>query len=368
MAGQSARKRSEDTARRPTHPAPGRSMAPWRAAALPGRLISPAAVVSLATVASLASVLFLAAVLLGGGPAAAAGPMRIGTSGTGLLVWIAKGMGGFEEAGADVEVEKISSGVEGLDRVLAGELDLAASSEFAFISHAMRAPGLCIYATLSASRTVRLLARADRVGPAPADLAGKRIGVTLGSVARFFLWQYMTLSEVAEDRLVLVDMSPGEMPQAMQTGAIDAAIVWEPFVTRIRDAMRGELVEYPDQSLQHYYFVLHGRCDLAERRGQELRAVLTALVEAGHMAGREPERAKALAQPVLKLDGSKLDEVWPLHSLGVTLPQDLLMLMEMEARWLREEGLSSADAPDILQLVSPAALAETAPDAVQMVW
>lgn len=313
-----------------------------------------------------ALLLGLALPMTAAAPAAAAEPMRVGTSGSGLLIWIAQGMDGFRAAG--VKVEKISSGVEGLRRVSDGDLDLAASSEFAFISHAMDEPGLCIYATLSASRTVRLLARADRVGSNPADLAGKRIGVTLGSVARFFLWQYLALSEVDEASVVLVDMIPGKMTAALQAGEIDAAIVWEPFVTRIRGAMQRQLVEYPDQSLQHYYFVLYGRCDLAERRGAELRAVLAALVAADRLAREDPARAKALVRPVLELDDGKLDEVWPLHSLGVTMPQDLLMLMEMESHWLRAEGLSLAEPPDVLRVVKPAALAETAPGAVQMVW
>ena len=143
--------------------------------------------------------LALGLALLAAPAARAETPFRIGTSATGLLVWIAQAMGAFEDAGVEVAVERLSSGVEGLDRTESGALDLAASSEFAFTTRIAQGADLCIYGTLSASRTVELLARADRVGPSPADLAGKRIGITQGSVARFFLWQYLALEQVPDE-------------------------------------------------------------------------------------------------------------------------------------------------------------------------
>ncbi|MFC3231252.1 ABC transporter substrate-binding protein [Marinibaculum pumilum] len=301
-------------------------------------------------------------------PARAEEPFRIGTSGTGLLVWIAQAMGAFDDAGVEVEIERLTSGVEGLDRTENGTLDLAASSEFAFTTRVAGGADLCIYGTLSASRTVQLLAHAGRVGPAPADLAGKRIGVTQGSVARFFLWQYLALEQVPEEDVVLVDLIPKDMVRAMRDGEIDAAIVWEPHATQIRELLRDRLVDYRDQSMQHYYFVLQGPCDLERRRPEALRAVLAALIEADALARRDPERAKRYIMPVLRLGPAEVDRVWPKHSLGVVLPQDLLLLMEMEARWLQSAGLAGDGAINALQRVRPQPLADVAPAAVQMVW
>jgi len=215
---------------------------------------------------------------------------------------------------------------------------------------------------------VELLARADRVGPSPADLAGKRIGVTQGSVARFFLWQYLALEQVPEEDVILVDLNPREMVRAMRDGEIDAAIVWEPHATQIRELLQGRLVDYKDQSLQHYYFVLQGRCGLEQRRPDALRAVLSALIEADALARRDPDRAKRYMMPVLKLGPAEIDRIWPKHSLGVVLPQDLLLLMEMEARWLQSAGLAGEGALNALHRVRPRALADVAPAAVQMVW
>jgi len=50
------------------------------------------------------------------------------------------------------------------------------------------------------------------------------------------------------------------------------------------------------------------------------------------------------------------------------LPQDLLLLMEMEARWLQSAGLAGEGALNALHRVRPRALADVAPAAVQMVW
>lgn len=299
---------------------------------------------------------------------ATAEAFRIGSSPTGILIWIADRMGAFADAGVDVELERITSGVEGAERAAAGGLELTASSEFAFTSKVAAGADLCIYAALSASRTVRLLARADRVGPEAGDLTGKRIGVTYGSAAAFFLSQYLALEGVPESEVQLVDLVPRDMVGAMTEGTIDAVIVWEPYVTQIREQMPDRLVEYADQALQHYYFVLNGRCSLMEERPEELRAVLQALRAADRLAQDDPDRAKALLAPVLGVDGTEMERIWALHSLAVSLPQDLLSLIELESRWLVATGRVYSGIDNALQVVRPGPLEAVAPSAVQIVW
>ena len=292
---------------------------------------------------------------------------RIGASPTGILVWMAQDFGLFADSGATVAVSRVSSGVEALNRVQAGQLELGTSSEFAYVSRAMQDENLCIYATISASRTVALLARADRVAPGAAGLHGARIGVTLGSVARFMLWQYLALTGIPESSVTLVDLNPDELVGAMRDGSVDAGIVWEPYVSLIRHAAPVALIEYPDQIEQHYYFTLQGRCDLGERRPRDLKAVLSALVRAERQVRQGEASARAAFAARFGIDRGEVDRMWPQHSLSVRLPQDLLSLMEMQSQWQIAERLTDGPAPDFLRRIKFQPLAEVAPSAVQII-
>ena len=297
----------------------------------------------------------------------AAEPFRIGASPTGILPWMAEDLGHFEDNSVKVELRQVSSGVEALDLVQSGEIDLGASSEFAFVSRAIHDPSLCIYATISASRTVRLLSRADRVGDQAADLRGKRIGVTFGAASRFFLWQFLTLAGIDETDVTLVDLKPGEITDSMREGSIDAGIVWEPHVTNIRKAVTVGLVEYPDQSEQHYYFTLQGKCDLDERKPEQLRQVLSALVAAERSAFEQAREAhKAFARRFDVSEGEAAN-IWDLHTLSVTLPQDLLFLMESQVKWRSATGLDAGASLDSLGRIKTDPLADVAPSAVQII-
>lgn len=308
--------------------------------------------------------------LFGGGAVAQAQadePFRLGASATGILVWVANDLGLFEQNNVDVDVRRMTSGVEALTLVQEGTLDLGASSEFAFISRAIHDPGLCIYATISASRTIRLLSRADRVGEGAEALRGKRIGVTFGAAARFFLWQYLALAGISEDEVILVDLKPDAVTEAMVAGTVDAGIVWEPHVTNIRKSIDTGLIEYPDQSDQHYYFTLQGRCDLADRKPDQLRRVLSALVEAERVSLEDAAAAQAAFADRFGLNAGEASAIWQLHTLNVNLPQDLLYLMELQTKWRASTGIDEGAWLNALERIRTDPLAEIAPNAVQII-
>lgn len=324
--------------------------------------------ISLTATGPLAACLLVFGLVIGAPAAAnAEAPIRIGASSTAILVWLAQDRGLFAEEGATVEVSQVPSGVQALIEVQAGTLDLGTSSEFAFISRAIDDPNLCIFATISASRTVTLLARADRISGEAEELSGKRIGVTLGSAARFMLWQFLALSGIDESTVTLVDLVPDDMVAAMRDGTVDASIVWEPYVTKIRNAVNVELVEFEEQTDQHYYFTLQGRCDLAERRPSDLKAVLAALVQAERQVRDDEAAVKATYGKRFGIRPTEVDRMWPLHSLSVRLPQDLVSLMETEGRWRVHEGLTEKTLPNVFDRIRLEPLESVDPSAIQII-
>lgn len=308
----------------------------------------------------------IAAIFLSGASPVSAEPVRIGTSKTGMLIWLADANGYLD--GLDIVLEEVGSGVVAANRVAEGSLTFGTSSEFAFISKTLTAPTLCIYATISASRTTRLIARGDRIGPAPEDLAGRRIAVTPNGIGQYFLSQYLALSGLDIETVTLVNARPDEIVRLISEGEVDAAMTWEPHVSHIRKALGDLAVDYPDQADQYYYFVLHGRCDLSEDAAATLPAFLNALHRAELFAQDNPDEAKRILANRLSIDFTALEEIWPQHSFAVVLPQDLINAIEAEADWRIENGLAEGPTPNVLDFVRPGPLNSVAPQAVRMVY
>jgi taurine transport system substrate-binding protein len=69
----------------------------------------------------------------------------------------------------------------------------------------------------------------------PADLKGKRIAVPIGSTAHYSLMGALKMNGMTERDVTLLGMSPAEIAAAWAQNAIDAAFVWVPVQTRLRE-------------------------------------------------------------------------------------------------------------------------------------
>ena len=292
--------------------------------------------------------ILLIAIHPGGGRADSG--FTVGTSRTALLIWLAEANGYLDDAG--IHVEEITSGVEGARRVVSGSLTAGTSSEFAVVSRIMEDPVLCIYASLSASRTTRLISRSDRVGPNATDLEGHRVAVTPNGVGQYFLSQYFLLNGVDEQAVEIVPAGPYETVALVTEGVADAAMTWEPHVSRIREALGDLTQEYPDQSDQYYHFVIHGRCDQTEEETAAMIALLDGVRRADIFAQNNPDAAQQILSERLSIPAEDMARLWPQHSLRVSLPQDLVIAMEAEADWRISVGASEGPVPNMLNHIA----------------
>lgn len=302
------------------------------------------------------------------------GPVRaevaVGSSKTGLLIWLADAMGALREEAPNVTVSEIGSGVVAVNRVSDRTLSFGTSSEFAFTSKILTDPSLCIYATLSSSRSTRLISRSDSVGPDASDLVGKSIAVTENSIGQYFLSQFLLLSGIEEGAVTLVNGKPQEIVDLVLDGRVDAGMTWEPHVTNILTGLGGlgGLAQtYPNQEDQYFYFVLHGRCTLNDVQTGALNGLLRALLQAEIFAHEEPAEAQQMLAERLDMSIEKVRMIWPQHSLRVILPQDLLTTIESEAAWRIAKGISPGPIPNSLDFVDTAPLRAISPEAVRVI-
>ncbi|MDH3659269.1 MAG: ABC transporter substrate-binding protein, partial [Alphaproteobacteria bacterium] len=166
--------------------------------------------------------LFLGCLLMSHASMALADPIKIGATRTAILFWLAEELGYFDEAGVQIDARLYDSGTQTALDIKKGQIDLATSSEFAFVSNAFERGDLRVLASLSASQTTDFVARGDRGISELTDLAGKRIALTKRGIGQYFLGRQLILNGLELSDVDVVDLPPTAIVDAIAQGKVDA--------------------------------------------------------------------------------------------------------------------------------------------------
>ncbi|MDR3280124.1 MAG: NrtA/SsuA/CpmA family ABC transporter substrate-binding protein [Synergistaceae bacterium] len=244
----------------------------------------------------------------------------------------------FKEAGLDVEVVSFPSGREGFEALIGGQVDIALMAEFPVAIGAVREQPFALLAELSQYSGHKIIASA-KSGDFKniADLAGKKIGVTIGTNVAYLLESELASAGIAAE---IVNVAPPDMAPALVRGDIDAASPFPNVYAAARNALGGEYREIP---VKNYIsrFVLAVSNAFAERDRETVNKFVAALVKAD--ATVRSDRAEALETVFENYGGvitrEQLAEQWEDTSFDVQLTDSLLDLVEKEGTWIAEGTL-----------------------------
>lgn len=150
--------------------------------------------------------------------------------------FVAKAKGFFDDADLDIKTTQFSGPGDTLPPLLAGHIDIGLTTLYNLALTAGHGES-----SLNAVYLLDTSNGADAIvaGPAVtsvADLAGKRIAVTTGEVNHLLLTAALQSAGLEESEVKLVNMNADDAGAALLAGRVDAAVTWEPWVTRARAA------------------------------------------------------------------------------------------------------------------------------------
>lgn len=282
------------------------------------------------------------------------------------LVHVAAAEGYFAAEGLDVTLLRFPFGKPALDALLEGKADLATCADTPFVLAVLQGRRLAWLATIETStENTVLVARSDAGIPRASEIAGKRVGFARGTNGEFFLNSLMVRHRIARDAVVLVDLRPDEMSDALAGGVVDAVAIWSPISGRIVRRMGDGVRTFSAEDLYFESFGLVGTPDLANGNPVRAQKVLRALLRAESFVRRDRERARAIVAREAGLDREEVDASWKLFTFQLRLDQSLLPLMEEEARWAIRSGLAPPqETPNFLRSLAVQPLLTVSPDAV----
>lgn len=298
---------------------------------------------------------------------AVAKPLRVGVSSDvkSSLVFMADSQGFFKNKGLDVVMKEFEAGTMAVDDLMVDKLDIAIASEIVFVLRSFSRPDLRMAATICMASDVDLVFRMDRGIMKPQDLQGKSVAVTHGSGGEFFLHTYFLSNRIPVESVHVVDRKPSEMVKAVADGIVDAALCWPPYTTEMAKQLgtNGDL--WPAQSGQNYYFALISKEGFLKQHTKAMEQFLAALSDAEAFMAKYPERARTVLRQKL---AEAFLPTWSLYRFRLQLTQDLLVLMEREAKWaIRNDLVEKKEIPNYLDFFYFDALDKVKPEAVSIV-
>ncbi|BAY62917.1 hypothetical protein NIES22_29930 [Calothrix brevissima NIES-22] len=175
-------------------------------------------------------------------------PLRIGiTSWVGFdIVRYAQPAGIFKQRGLTVELVQFDNQQDSSRAVIRGGLDAA----FVSFWDAMQVdPGNDKPVVLM---TTNISAGADGIVAKPAiksvaDLRGKQVGAKLGTVNHLILLEALKAHKIKPAEVKILDYSNEVAAEKIKTGAIDAAVLWEPMLGETAKKIKGNIIHTTKQ-------------------------------------------------------------------------------------------------------------------------
>jgi NitT/TauT family transport system substrate-binding protein len=179
-------------------------------------------------------------VLLGAGPLSARAELKVGVSDwPGWVAWyVAQAQGYFKKYGADVKLVWFANYSDSIAALSTGQLD--ANSQTWSDTLGPLAKGLPLKVVLVNDNSAGN--DAVMVGPdihSFGELKGHTIALEQFSVSHFVLYTALARNGLTPRDVRVVNLSAGDAAAAFMSGRVDAAVVWNPWISQIEKSGRG---------------------------------------------------------------------------------------------------------------------------------
>ena len=251
---------------------------------------------------------------------------------------IAAEKGFFEENGVDVELQVIESVSERRTALAADQIQgFASTVDTHIMTAAAGVPVVQVLALDTSFGGDGVVAKEEY--NSIKDLAGKKVAMHTGGGASYFWMQYLLDREGMKlSDLEIVDMSAGDAGAAFVAGRVEAAVTWQPWLTKAEETDFGKVLVSSDETPGVIVDSLGLRQDFVEQNPEAVQAIVDAWFDALQFAKDNPEEANEIMAAAM---GQTKEE------FEATLPD-----VKFYDKALNQEYFGSAENPGFLWEVS----------------
>ncbi|MFS2162274.1 aliphatic sulfonate ABC transporter substrate-binding protein [Variovorax sp. Varisp62] len=279
---------------------------------------------------------------------AAARPVivRLGYQKSSTLIAVLKAQGALEKQleplNAALSWHEFTSGLPLLEALNLDNLDISAdvADTVPVFAQAAGADLTFIAQEAPSPAAQAIVVREDSPLKIVADLKGKKVGFAKAAGAHYLLIAALDKAGLSFKDIEPAYLTPADGRAAFEKGAIDAWVVWDPFLaaaqrqSKVRVLADGTGIA----SYQRYYLA---RTRFAKARPDVLRVVYAELEKTGRWVKQNPKEAAALLSPVWGLDAATIEQANARRSYAVrpVAPEGLVEQQRIADAFLAEKLL-----------------------------
>lgn len=208
----------------------------------------------------------------------------------------------FKKQGIAVRWVEFPAGPQMLEGLNVGSIDLAATGD-APPAFAQAAKADLVYLGHSPAnpKTEAIVVPENSAIKTVADLKGKRVGLNKGSDVNYLLVKALEEAGLTYKDITPVYLPPADARAAFQRGAIDAWVIWDPYLAEVETNARARQIRNAEGLVPHYTFYLASR-KFAEAAPDAAKQVLDELGKLSDWANAHQQDAAGILSASTGLD------------------------------------------------------------------
>jgi len=284
-------------------------------------------------------------------------------------IFVAENKGYFKEEGIDLEIKKFGSGKASFLAMLKGEgVDISAVADTPIVLRSFNREDFYLLAGICASWDDKIIARKDKGINSIADLRGKKIGVTKGTSAHFFLDDLLIYNGIPASEIEFVDIKPADLVIALEKGDVDAISAWEPIPFQAEQLLQDKTIKFLNEEIYNKIFYLVIKKGFAKNHPEALKRFLKAIDKANTFLREDKEESQAIITEELKLDKKLVATSWQEDAFDLFLNQSQIVALEDQARWAIQNNLTDkTKVPNYLNYIYLDALEAVKPESMTVI-
>jgi NitT/TauT family transport system substrate-binding protein len=205
-------------------------------------------------------------------------------------LYIARDQGFFKKNGVDVDLVVMEDPKERFPAMMADRIQMIASTVDTALLY-MKKPTDFQYVVAidDSDGGDGIVAKKDITSIA--DLKGKKVAVDDGSVSDFYLNVLLTKAGLKESDLQTVNMTAADAGSAFVAGRVDAAVTWEPWLSRGKATDFGHLLTDSSKTPGLITDVLIAKTDWVNAHQKDVAAIVRSWYEAVAFYEQHPDEA-----------------------------------------------------------------------------
>jgi NitT/TauT family transport system substrate-binding protein len=223
-------------------------------------------------------------------------------------LYIALGKGFFKELGVDVSMVILGSNPDVRAAFTAGKIDAQTTVTSETVLQADSGKAFKIVLVEDNSLGADGILAKNSI-PDVQSFKGKEIAVEIGGVSHFFLLQVLKEAGLSDKDVTLINLTPDAAAAAYQSGKVDIAVTYAPFLSKANDAQKEGRIIYDSSkmptAITDLYLV---DSKYAEANPKAVAAFVQGILKGLDFLKTNSEEALAIAAKQLEITPADLEE------------------------------------------------------------